>query len=119
MTKFHSPQATAGQTPEEIGPERFGLRRTDLHAQDFPPAIAIGGDGDYGGDGNDAAGLAHLEVGGVDPQVGPVAFNGAMQEGLYRSSISAHRRETWLLEMPLMPIACTTSSTDRVEMPCT
>ena len=33
--------------------------------------------------------------------------------------IAQHRRETWLLEMPLMPMACTRSSTERVEMPCT
>src|SRR5919106_1552098 len=36
-----------------------------------------------------------------------------------RSSISAHRRLTWLLEMPAMPSALTSSSTERVEMPCT
>ena len=32
---------------------------------------------------------------------------------------TAHRRLTWLLEMPLMPIALTRSSTERVETPCT
>jgi hypothetical protein len=36
-----------------------------------------------------------------------------------RSSISAHRRLTWLFEMPAMPSALTSSSTLRVEMPWT
>jgi hypothetical protein len=36
---------------------------------------------------------------------------------LTRSSISAHSRETWLLLMPLIPIALTNSSTERVETP--
>jgi hypothetical protein len=34
-------------------------------------------------------------------------------------SISSHSRETWLFEMPLMPMALTRSSTERVEMPWT
>ena len=35
------------------------------------------------------------------------------------SSISAHRRETSLLEIPLIPIAFTSASTLRVDTPCT
>jgi hypothetical protein len=33
--------------------------------------------------------------------------------------MSAHSRDTWLLEMPVIPIAFTKSSTERVETPCT
>lgn len=33
------------------------------------------------------------------------------------SSISSHSRDTWLLGMPLMPMALTRSSTDRVKAP--
>jgi hypothetical protein len=33
--------------------------------------------------------------------------------------MSPHNRDTWLLEMPFMPIALTRSSTDRIRMPCT
>ena len=56
---------------------------------------------------------------GVDPQTGPVALERAVQERLHFSSISAHNRLTWLLEIPVIPIALTTSSTERVETPCT
>jgi hypothetical protein len=35
------------------------------------------------------------------------------------SSISSHSRLTWLFEMPVIPIAFTRSSTERVEMPWT
>jgi hypothetical protein len=34
-------------------------------------------------------------------------------------SISSHSRETWLFEIPDMPIAFTSSSTERVEIPWT
>ena len=33
------------------------------------------------------------------------------------SSISPHSLETWLLETPDMPMACTRSSTERVDTP--
>ena len=36
-----------------------------------------------------------------------------------RSSIASHSRETWLFEIPLIPIACTRSSTFRVLIPFT
>ena len=69
------------------------------------------------GDRDDTAGLAHLYIGGVDPEIGPVALERSVEEGLTRSSISSHSRLTWLLEMPDMPMALTRSSTERVEMP--
>jgi hypothetical protein len=34
-------------------------------------------------------------------------------------TVSRVSRLTWLLEMPFIPIACTKSSTERVETPCT
>jgi hypothetical protein len=43
----------------------------------------------------------------------------AGHNALTRSSISGHSRDTWLLEVPLMPIAFTSSSTERVETPWT
>ena len=62
--------------------------------------------------------LAHLQVGGVDPEIGPVAFDRPVEEGLHLAvDLLAQPRLTWLLEMPLMPMALTRSSTERVEMP--
>jgi len=46
----------------------------------LPAALGVGGDGDHGGDRHDAAALAHLQVGGVEPQIGPVAGQRAVQE---------------------------------------
>jgi hypothetical protein len=42
---------------------------------------------------------------------------GRSRNALTRSSISAHCRLTWLLEIPVMPTALTSSSTERVETP--
>src|SRR5262245_19089515 len=44
---------------------------------------------------------------------------GRLRNALTRTSISAHSHDTWLFEMPVMPIAFTRSSTERVETPCT
>src|SRR5437763_1525124 len=44
---------------------------------------------------------------------------GRLRKVCTRSSMSPHSRETWLLEMPSIPMARTRSSTERVEMPWT
>ena len=41
---------------------------------------------------------------------------GRVRKAFTRSSISAHSRLTWLLDMPPAPIAFTRSSTERVEI---
>ena len=38
---------------------------------------------------------------------GPVAFQGRFSKVCTLPSISSHSRLTWLLEMPVIPIACT------------
>ena len=76
-------QATAGELAQKGGPERLGLRGADIHAEDLAPAVAVDPDRDDHGGRDDAALLAHLHVGGVDPQVGPVALDRPAQEGLH------------------------------------
>jgi hypothetical protein len=46
-------------------------------------AVGVDGDGDADGDRDDATVLPHLDVGAVDPEVGPVALDRAFQEGLH------------------------------------
>jgi hypothetical protein len=80
------------------------------------PAVGVHADRDGDGDGDDAAAPADLQIGGVDPQIWPVAFDRPLDEGLHLASISSQRGDTWLLEMPLMPIALTRSPAERVEI---
>jgi hypothetical protein len=84
-------------------------------AENFAPAIAIDADRDNHRDRHDAAVLAHLHV----HRYGQSPSTGRARNAFTLSSISPHSGLTWLLEMPLIPIACTRSSTDRVETPCT
>ena len=112
-------QATAGELAQECGPERLGFGGTDVHAENLAPAVTVDADRDNHRDRHDAAVLAHLHVGGVDPQIRPVALDRTAEERLHLVIDLADSRETWLLEMPVMPIACTRSSTERVETPCT
>jgi hypothetical protein len=82
-----------------------------------------------------------LEAGGVDPQVGPSIAptvrrtvgnslewrefmridpsSGRERNAFSLPSITSHGQLSWLLEIPVMPIAFTRSSTERVEMPRT
>lgn len=78
----------ASETPsrqfaQKIRPDRLGLGRANLHAQDLAPSVGVDADGDDDGNRDDAATATNLQIGGVDPQIRPVAFNGAAEERLH------------------------------------
>jgi hypothetical protein len=75
-------QSTAGEATQELGPERFGFGGTECHAQDLAPAVCVDPDGDDHRHRHDPSALAYLQLGGVNPQVGPIAFQRAVQEGV-------------------------------------
>ena len=79
-TSFTPSRPRAFSEPQEVRPERLGFRGSDPQADDLPAALGIGGNGDYGRDRYDPPALALLEVGGVEPDVGPVAGQGSVQE---------------------------------------
>ena len=120
-------QAAAGETAQELGPEGLGLRWADVQAQHLTAAVGVGPDRHDHRDRDDPAGLADLDVGGVDPQIRPVALDRAGQKGLDLLvdllAQPAHPRfrggRLWLLETPEPPMARTSSSTERVEIPWT
>jgi hypothetical protein len=66
-------QAAPRQALQKARPERLGLRGTDVQPDDLTPAIGVGGNRDYCRDRNDAAALALLQVGGIEPQIWPLA----------------------------------------------
>ena len=75
-------QPAPRQTAQELGPEGLGLRGADRHAQDLAAALVVDRHRKGDGDRDDAPGLAHLHVGGVQPQVGPVALQGPLEEAV-------------------------------------
>jgi hypothetical protein len=62
----------ARELAQELGPERLGLGRPDIHAQNLAPAITVDANRDDHRNRHNAPALAHLQVGRVDPQIGPV-----------------------------------------------
>ena len=76
-------QAAPRQLAQELRPDRLGLGSADLHAQNLAPAVGVDADGDDDGDRDDASAAADLQVGGVDPQIGPIAFDRPFEEGLH------------------------------------
>ena len=100
----HAPQAAARELAQELRPDRLGLGCADLHAKHLAAAVAVDADRDDHRDRDDAPAATDLQIGRVDPQVGPVAFDRAIEKAFTLPSISSHRWRTWLLEMPLIPI---------------
>ncbi len=72
---------TAGvKRPQKIHPEGFGLGRPDSETDNLSASIRIGGDSDYGGYRYDPTALSLLEIGGVEPDIGPFTGERAVQE---------------------------------------
>ena len=51
------------------------------HAEHLAPAAGIDADGDDGGNGDDAVAAPDFDVGGIQPDIGPVALERPGEEG--------------------------------------
>jgi hypothetical protein len=67
---------------EKLDPERLRLGGADVHAQHFATAVRVDPDSDDHRDGDDAMVAADLHVGRVEPDIGPVALERPIEEGL-------------------------------------
>jgi hypothetical protein len=64
-------------------PEGLGFGGADVHAESFAPPIAVDANRNDHGDRDNVAVLAHLHVGGVDPQIGASRLRSAAEDGLH------------------------------------
>ncbi len=78
--ELHARQAAPLQAAEEIQPEGLRLGAADGHAEDLAPPVGVDTDRDGHGYRDDAPGLTDLHVGGVKPEIGPVALDGPSEE---------------------------------------
>jgi hypothetical protein len=115
--KLDAAKATLPQLTEKGRPERLCFGRADVHAQHLAAAVAVGPDRDDHRHRDDPAILANLQVGGVDPEIRPLAFERAIQEGRDPLVDLFAEPADLALEMPVIPMALTSSSTERVETP--
>ena len=76
-------QAAPRQAFEKAQPKGFGLRRADVQANNLAPTVGVGGDSDYCRDRHDAAALALLQVGGVEPEIRPLAGKRSVEQGVH------------------------------------
>jgi hypothetical protein len=74
-------EAALDQALQKSRPERFGLGRAEPQADDFAPSFGRDRHGDYRRDRDNAAAIADLEVGGIEPQIRPLAVDRAVEEG--------------------------------------
>lgn len=80
--QLHATQAASHKASQEVCSERLSFGRANPHTQYVAPAVSVHGHGNYYGDRDDAPGLPHLDLSGVDPPVRPVAFQRANKEGV-------------------------------------
>ena len=75
-------QAARDERTHELGPERLGLGLADVDAEDLAPARLVHAVGDHDRLADHAAAVADLLDLGVQPQVGVVALERPLPEGL-------------------------------------
>jgi hypothetical protein len=95
-------QAAVHQALDAARPKWRGLRPAE--ADDLALPLGINGNGDYRRDRDDAAAVAQLQVGGVEPEVRPLAADRPVEKGIDPLGDIPRRREgrplhsfaTWL-----------------------
>lgn len=75
-------QPTPTQLAQELGPEHLRLGGADIHAQHRATAVGVDADRDDDGDRNDAMAAADFDIRGIQPDIGRVAFDPTIKEGL-------------------------------------
>lgn len=65
---------------QEGSPKRLGFRRADVPAENLAPAIGVHADRHDHRHRDNPAVLANLHVGRTDPEIRPLALNGALEE---------------------------------------
>ena len=68
------------QPPQEVHPERLRFRGANAGTDDLSAPVCIGSNGDYRGHRDDPAALPGPKAGGVEPQIGPLACERAVEE---------------------------------------
>ena len=81
--QLHAVQAPPDEAAEEFCPEGFGLGGAGCHAQHLAPPVGVDAYRECDRHADDAPALANLQIGGIDPEIGPVAFDGAFEEGIH------------------------------------
>ena len=76
-------QARRARLLRKLDPEGFGLRRADVQPDNLASAIAVDRHSDYRGDRDNAAALALLQVGGVEPQIRPLAGQWPIEKSMH------------------------------------
>jgi hypothetical protein len=78
----HTSKAPGAQLAQEGRPTCLGLRLGDLDADHLAPTALMDGEGDHQRLGVDVTAVPHLQVLGVEPEVGELALQGSGPEGL-------------------------------------
>jgi hypothetical protein len=81
--QLHPAQSTIGKAAEEVRLEGFGLEEAGGDAENLAPAILVDRDGHYHRPADDPAAIADLQVGRVQPEVGPGALQRPREEGTH------------------------------------
>lgn len=95
----------------------LGFRRADAKSADFPATLGVFDHFDDRSHRHDPPAFAYLEISDDESDVGLFLCQRACRTSPTRSSISIYSFDTVPFDIPFSPIACTSSSTRRVEAP--
>jgi hypothetical protein len=75
-------EAAPDQSFEEGRPKALGFRGPDAEADDLAPPVSADRHRDYRCQRDDAAAFADLQIRGIEPEIGPLALERPLQEGV-------------------------------------
>ena len=73
--QFDAAQAAMAQAAQELGPERLCLAVAGGHAEHLATTVGVDANRDDDGNRDDAVIAANSDVGGIQPQIRPLAFD--------------------------------------------
>ena len=80
--QLYPAQAAIGQSAQEFVPEHLGFAGLDGDAQNLAPPVGVDRNRHYGCHADDPSRTPHLDVGGVQPEIGPFALQWPVKEGV-------------------------------------
>ena len=83
MTSLTPRRPRRVRAAQELGPERLGLAVADGHAQHLAPAVGVDRHGDDHRHRDDMMITPGFDIGGIQPEIRPLALDRTVQEGLH------------------------------------
>src|SRR4051812_46723755 len=83
ITSFAPRKPRRARLRRELDPEGLGFAVADGHAKHLAPPVVVDADGDDHRDRDDVVVASGFDVGGIEPEIGPLTLDRATEECLH------------------------------------